>query len=143
MTSPGIWTKDVAQGFYGNVNALAKKLKDLENKKKASYSPRVPEDFRTSARQRTDSGQYLLDYEEELHIADHFAFLAHATEGVECVSAATLEEIQNAPGFTIRIASNHTPASYVVDGLERILQIIREHAQAGTQPIQILGSTNL
>jgi hypothetical protein len=124
MTSPGIWTKEVSQTFYGKVNELAAKLN-------TSSSPRVPENYRTSARRQISSEHYLLGYEEELHLADHFAFLAQFKEGVEYVSAATLEERKNPPGFTIRLASNHTPVSYVVDGLERAIQIIREHAQAG------------
>jgi hypothetical protein len=133
MSSPGIWTEEISQNFYGNVTLLNEKLKDLEKEKgnQVSYSPRAPEDYRFNARQRTDSEQYILGYEEELHLADHFAFLAHVKEGVQYVSAATLEERESPPGFTIRLASNHTPAPYVVDGLERILGIVCKHAEAG------------
>jgi hypothetical protein len=136
MSSPGIWTAEVSQSFYGNVNSLDERLKETENEKKrgdqVSYSPRAPEDYRKSPRFQIDSEQYVLDYEEELHVADHFAFLAHVKEGVEYVSAATLEERENPPGFTIRLASNHTPAPYVVDGLERVLGVVHKHADAGT-----------
>ncbi|TVY62789.1 hypothetical protein LSUE1_G008739, partial [Lachnellula suecica] len=124
MASSGIWTKDIARRFYGNVNQLSSKLK-------GEKSPRKPVDYRLNPRERRDSREYLLPYEEELHLADHFASLAHVSESVECVSAATIEETNDPPAFTIRLASNETPQPHVVEGLEKILTIVREHAEAG------------
>lgn len=122
--SPGIWTRDISQRFYGNVNTLSKRLKPKQ-------SPRAPKNYRQSAPRVKETKQYLLSYEEELHLADHIAFLAHVEEGVEFVSAAVLQEMSDPPGFTFRLASNHTPRPTVVNGMERILEIVRGHAEAG------------
>lgn len=121
--SINIWTPDVGESFYKNTCALLKKL----NKS----SPRVPQDYRGLGNQSADAGQYTLLYEQELHIADHFAFLAHVEEGVKFVSAVTLEESRNPPALTVRLASNHTPKPEVIDGLYSILDIIKEHAYDG------------
>jgi hypothetical protein len=72
-------------------------------------SPHGPEDYRRLENQRSDHEQYTLSYEKELHIADHFAFLAHVEEGFEIISAVTLEVSHNPSSLTIRLASNHTP----------------------------------
>lgn len=129
----GIWTQDVSQSFYGNVNALSRRLKETE-------SPRIPINYRILASRDTETKPYLLSYEEELHLADHFAFLAHVSEGVECVSAATIEQTDNPPALTIRLASNHTPGSVVIDGINKILNIVRNHAEAGTSHSNVLSS---
>ncbi|TVY32810.1 hypothetical protein LSUB1_G007677 [Lachnellula subtilissima] len=121
---PGIWTSDISQSFYGNVNTLSKKLKP-------NQSPRAPKNYRQSAPRAKETNKYLLSYEEELHLADHIAFLAHAEESVEFVSAAVLEEMSDPPGFTFRLASNHTPRPTVINGIEKILGIVRDHAKAG------------
>lgn len=121
----GILTPQISQSFYGNVNALCKRLNDQE-------SPRIPENYRgKTAKQHGNPDEYTLTYEEELHLADHFAFLAHVSEGVEFVSAVTIEESQGPPSFTVRLASNHTPTPYVREGIEKILQIVRDHALEG------------
>jgi hypothetical protein len=123
----GIWTPTISQSFYSNVNALSSKLNEYQ-------SPSLPENYRIDSKDRADSedpGDYTLSYEQELHMADHFAFLAHAAEGVEFVSAVTIEESRNPPSFTVRLASNHTPTQYVKDGLEKILKIVRDHACEG------------
>ncbi|TVY18376.1 hypothetical protein LARI1_G003946 [Lachnellula arida] len=122
--SPGIWTRDISQSFYGNVNTLSKKLRPKQ-------SPRAPKNYRQSAPRVKETKQYLLSYEEELHLADHIAFLAHIEEGVEFGSAAVLQEMGDPPGFTFRLASNHTPRPTVVNGIERILEIVQDHAEAG------------
>jgi hypothetical protein len=121
----GIWTTATSQTFYGSVNALSNKLGDRQ-------SPQIPKNYRIKeTRDFRERGEYTLSYEEELHLADHFAFLAHATEGVEFVSAATIEELHDPPGFNVRLASNHTPTEYVRDGLGKILEIVRDHAHEG------------
>ncbi|TVY49255.1 hypothetical protein LOCC1_G000808 [Lachnellula occidentalis] len=121
---PGIWTADLSRSFYGNVNALSNKLK-------GNQSPRAPKNYRQSVPRAKEMKGYLLSYEEELHLADHIAFLAHVEEGVEYVSAAVLQEMSDPPGFTFRLASNQTPRSTVVNGIEKILGIVRDHAKAG------------
>lgn len=120
--SADIWTQDVGKSFYTNIYALDKKL--------GKYSARQPQDYRNGSIQPSDS-DYTLSYEKELHIADHFAFLAHAKEQAECVSAVTLEEFRNPPSLTVRLASNKTPTTDVTDGLRKILHIIKEHACEG------------
>ena len=129
-----IWTPDVGRSFYANIYALSAKL---ERERKLHHErnigpPREPQDYRTRGDLRPVSDQYTLSYEQELHIADHFAFLAHVEEGVGFVSAVTLEEYHNPPSLIIRLASNHTPTAEVIDGLGKILEIVKEHALKGT-----------
>jgi hypothetical protein len=120
----GLWTAAVSRRFYLNLNALETKLQ--------KNSPAQPQNYRdgSQARRATDTG-YMLPYEKELHLADHFAFLAHAEDGAEFVSAATIEEDQEPPGFTVRLASNHTPRDDVIEGIQGIIDIVVEHARKG------------
>ena len=123
---PGIWTATTSRSFYNHVNALRKRLGDRE-------SPKIPENYRAnSLRHDENAEEYTLSYEEELHLADHFAFLAHADEGARYVSAAAIEEWSNPPSFTVRLASNHTPELYVKEGFKNILELVRDHALEGT-----------
>jgi hypothetical protein len=119
--SAEIWTPEVGESFYRHIYALSAK----------SHNPREPQDYTSREVQRSASELYTLSYEQELRIADHFAFLAHVEEGVEFVSAVSLEECHNPPSLTIRLASNHTPTAYVTDGLRNILDIVKEHAREG------------
>jgi hypothetical protein len=123
-----IWTPLLAQGFYTNLNALSTK----------TQTPKYPNDYRSGSHGRKSTNDYALRYEEELHVADHFAFLAHWAEGVEYVSAATLEESSQPPSFTIRVASNHTPAPKVKEGLEKIISVVGKHAAEGVYPAPVL-----
>ncbi|KAG9237824.1 hypothetical protein BJ875DRAFT_369116, partial [Amylocarpus encephaloides] len=66
----GIWTEASSTKFYQAILALSQKLQ--------SKSPESPKDYRSTLCNRTDESAYALSYEEELHLADHFAFLAHA-----------------------------------------------------------------
>lgn len=118
-----IWTPETSRKFYRDINALAAKLKD--------GMPRVPEDYRQNGVREFERDGYVLAYEEELHLADHFAFLASFKEGVKFVSAATIEQGTDPIGFTVRVASNDTPTREVVDGLGRILGIVEGHAKEG------------
>lgn len=102
--------------FYKNICALSTKV--------GERSPRGPEDFRRLENdfrrlenQRSDPEQYTLSYEKELHITDHFAFLAHVGEGVEFVSAVTLEESHNPSSLTTRDAPYRTPRANVIEVL--------------------------
>lgn len=136
--SANVWTPVTSRSFYSNVNSLSGKLNDRQ-------SVQAPQNYRLEeSKDHWKSGDYTLSYEEELHLADHFAFLAHVTEGHEFVSAVTIEESRDPPSFTVRLASNRTPKPHVKEGLERILQIVRDHALEGAcwlllqNPIQIL-----
>jgi hypothetical protein len=134
MSNPlTIWTPDVGESFFANIYALDAKLEHEKTLHRESNigPPRAPQDYRSRGDQRSASDQYTLSYEQELHIADHFAFLAHVEEGVKFVSAVTLEEYHNPPSLTIRLASNHTPTADVIKGLEKILDIVKEHALKG------------
>ncbi|KUJ10690.1 uncharacterized protein LY89DRAFT_248962 [Mollisia scopiformis] len=120
----GIWTPQLSQTFYTHANQLSKKLKSQQ-------SPRQPQNYRQSCSYSGKDERYILSYEEELHLADHFAFLAHVAESVACVSAVTIEENRELPSLTVRLASNETPRDHVVEGLSRILDVLREHAIEG------------
>jgi hypothetical protein len=108
-SSKDIWTPDVRLSFYKNICALSTKV--------GERSLRGPEDFRRLENQRSDPEQYTLSYEKELHITDHFAFLAHVAEGVEFVSAVTLEESHNPSSLTTRDAPYRTPRANVIEVL--------------------------
>ncbi|KAI9730966.1 MAG: hypothetical protein M1818_008042 [Claussenomyces sp. TS43310] len=88
--------------------------------------PYGAEDYRNQVVQESD--QYVLTCGEELHIADHIAFLAQSEEGARTVSAATLEEHKGGAGLTIRIAGNQTPSQGVLHGLEEIMKIVQAYA---------------
>jgi hypothetical protein len=120
-----IWTLATSGTFYNNVNALSKTLPYHQ-------AVQVAQNYRLKESQdHRKSGDYVLSYEEELHLADHFAFLAHFREGPEFVSAVTIEESLHPPAFTVRLASNHTPKLVVTEGLKKILQIVKDHAIEG------------
>ncbi|KAH8661627.1 hypothetical protein BGZ60DRAFT_89761 [Tricladium varicosporioides] len=118
-----LWSDDLSE-FYANVHTLLSRLKPQE-------SARPVAEYRKEGPSRPESLDFLLTYEEELHLADHFAFLAHVKEGAAYVAAATIEETSDPPQFTLRLACNRTPAPFVVEGLESILRIVRSHAVAG------------
>ena len=127
-----IWTTALSESFYKNI-------KRLPNNNNQSVC--LPKNYRISNRQRSDSGTYALHYEEELHLADHVAFLAHYKEGVEFVSAVTIEESGeslNPPSLTVRLASNETPTTDVSKGLKKIFAIVADHANEGEQLINVV-----
>ncbi|KAH6677207.1 hypothetical protein B0J14DRAFT_337703 [Halenospora varia] len=124
LPASNLWSDDLSQEFYTNVHTLLSKLKPQESARPAA-------DYRKERPSRPESPDFLLTYEEELHLADHFAFLAHVKEGAAYVAAATIEETSDPPRFTLRIACNRTPAPFIVEGLENILRIVRGHAVAG------------
>lgn len=122
-SSNGLWTPDLSNNFYERVHDLNDKLK--------KRSPEHPEDYRVQPR-TTDSFNYSLSYEDELHLADHFAFLAATKKTPDGVSATVLEEQRERPGLILRLASNQNPKQSVIDGLSGIVSIVQEHARAGT-----------
>ena len=57
---------------------------------------------------RSDDPERALPFEVEQRLADDFAFLAAAAEGVKAVSAVGLEEGYNHDGLVLRLAANQT-----------------------------------
>lgn len=66
--------------------------------------------------------------QDESQLADDLAFLCHCQDGVQYVSAVTVQE--HDAGLVIVIASNETPSDEVVDGLKKILDIVVEYGSA-------------
>jgi hypothetical protein len=125
-SQPGVWTEQRSQEFYREIQALQKQLK-------GGQSPEEPRDYRKIVHTGSYPEAYSLSYDEELHLADDFAFIAHAvSDDNEYVSAVTLQEQRNPPGYIVKLASNRTPKQYVQVGLSCICNIIKEHAEAGT-----------
>lgn len=77
----------------------------------------------------SQSAKYLLKAEDEMQLADDIAFLAQRQEGVENVTAVTLQEKAN--GLVICLASNHTPADKTVHELNQIMALVSEYASEG------------
>jgi hypothetical protein len=118
----GVWTEQSSQEFYRSIQALGKQLK-------TGQSPQKPKDYSNVIIPKSTG--YLLSFEEELLLADHFAFIAHAIDDNRYVSAATIEESKDASTYTVRLASNRTLKKNVQDGLARIVEIIMKHAETG------------
>lgn len=64
-----------------------------------------------------------------MQLCDNIAFLAQWQEGVENVSAVTLQE--KAHGLVICLASNHTPSETVVHELEEVIALVSYYAPRG------------
>lgn len=127
--SVGIWTPELTKEFYGQVEKLNKKLK--------KKCPEDPENYRGHPRV-TNPSNYSLSYEDELHLADHFAFLAATEKTPDGVSATVLEEQRETSGLILRLASNQNPKQSVIDGLSKMLSIVQQHARAGSLALAVL-----
>ncbi|OAA62856.1 hypothetical protein SPI_04396 [Niveomyces insectorum RCEF 264] len=82
-----------------------------------------------------DDGQYTLHPKDELQLANHIAFLAHATEGASAVSAVCLEEPADdgdSGGLVVRLASNEAAKPAIITGLEALLLTVSEGARSKT-----------
>ncbi|KAJ5696741.1 hypothetical protein N7536_007153 [Penicillium majusculum] len=77
----------------------------------------------------SQSAKYLLKAEDEMQLADDIAFLAQWQEGVENVTAVTLQEKPN--GLVICLASNHTPADKTVLELTQTMALVSKYAAEG------------
>jgi methanogenic corrinoid protein MtbC1 len=75
------------------------------------------------------SAKHLLKAEDEMQLADDIAFLAQWEEGVENVTAVTLQE--KAHGLVICLASNHTPSDQTVRELNKIMALVSEYSSEG------------
>ncbi|EPE25988.1 hypothetical protein GLAREA_01900 [Glarea lozoyensis ATCC 20868] len=118
----GVWTEQSSRDFYRSIQVLGSQLR-------SGQSPQKPKDYRNVATPKSTG--YLLSFEEELLLADHFAFIAHAVDDNKYVSAATIEEGKDTTSYTVRIASNRTLKQTVQDRLARIIEIVKKHAETG------------
>lgn len=83
---------------------------------------------------RQDDPSYLLPFEVEQRLADDFAFLAAAEEGVKAVSAVALEESLDPAGLTIRLAANETVPEHVPDTFKTIFGLLGRCAKRSAYP---------
>jgi hypothetical protein len=112
------------------------KVVDLYN---WNREPQSAEDYRNQAVE--ESERYVLKCRDELHIADHIAFLAQSKEGAKTVSAVALEEHREGHELIIRVAANQTPSQGVVLGLKNIMNTVQAYAVTGMSlPIRDIGS---
>ncbi|KGO44720.1 hypothetical protein PEX2_006510 [Penicillium expansum] len=107
-----------SQEFYQAIRSL-RKLTDQPSEEH-SYRMDIPS---------FQSANHLLKVEDEMQFADDIAFLAQWQEGVEYVTAVTLQEMAN--GLVIRIASNHTPTDKTVRELKGTMALVSEYASKG------------
>lgn len=77
----------------------------------------------------SQSTKHLLRAEDEMQLADNLAFLAQWQEGVENVTASTLQEKTN--GLLILLASNHTLLEAMIHELRAMLALVSENAFRG------------
>ena len=119
-TGSNFWDKASELDFHQNVVQLYNWNRE----------PSEAENYR--AQVVLESNDYVPAYGEEQHIAsDHIAFLAQIEEGAKTVSAALVEEHKSGSQLVIRLAANHTPTTYVLDGLKDILSVIEMCARTG------------
>lgn len=78
---------------------------------------------------RHHDASYVLPFEVEQRLADDFAFIAAAEEGVKAVSAVALEERRDPAGLTIRLAANETVPERVPDTFKKIFNLLGRCAQ--------------
>lgn len=73
---------------------------------------------------RHDDPSYILPFEVEQRLADDFAFIAAAEEGVKAISAVALEESLGPAGLTIRLAANESVPECVPDIFKKIFNLL-------------------
>ncbi|CZR64280.1 uncharacterized protein PAC_14178 [Phialocephala subalpina] len=105
--------------FHSNVVKLYQKTQE----------PSAPVNYR--GRQYLSTEDYVLLHEEEQHLADGIAVLAHSKVSPNCVSAVMLEQSFNPPSLVVRLASNKTPSLPTVKELRNLLNITADYARAG------------
>lgn len=97
-TMPNPWSAELLHKFHTKVEELYA-IRENPVGDVAYRDGYQPEDEPTSP--------YTMRFLDELQIADHVAFLAHAQEGAKAVSAICVEE--QSDGLLPRLASNETP----------------------------------
>ena len=73
----------------------------------------------------------LLSSQTEQRLADDFAFISAAQEGVESVAAVCIEEIREPMGLVIRVAANEGIREEIRNALKEICDSLMSCAQAG------------
>jgi len=116
------WTSELKRSFHSHVRRLSNWNRE----------PCPAEDYRRDKVE--ESNIYTLQIGEELHFADHIAFLAHDKEGAKFVAAVAIEEDQEGQSLTVRVAANETPSEKVLQGLTRIFQVLESYARKGKFP---------
>jgi hypothetical protein len=119
MAIDTLWTPASSLAFHTTVQRLYQR----------TPHPARPRNYRQEA--RVEDAAYILSSGEELHAADHIAFLAQNRAGADSVSAVTVEEDREGGALTFRVAANRTPKRDVVPGLLRILRVLERYARRG------------
>lgn len=112
-----IWTSGLENSFYGAISHLL--LKKINQPRPPDYG---------AWKENVNQSEHLLAPEDEFHLANQIAFLASYKEGVNYVSAATVQERTTPPALLIRLASNKTPNDFVVQKLQGIFKVLRAYA---------------
>jgi hypothetical protein len=73
----------------------------------------------------------LLSFETEARLADDFAFIAAAQEGVESVAAVYIEELTAPRGLVLRFAANEGVRDEIRNGLQQICDFLMSCASIG------------
>ena len=115
---PYLWTSRLREDFHQALEKLYAETKTPSTE--ASYHELLT---------KADSKNYTLQLRDELQLTNHIAFLAHSQEGVEAISGACVEEVED--GLIIRLASNHTPSPGTVSELQTILSTVSRGATQG------------
>ena len=120
-----IW-KDITE------NVFRRHIVDL-----ALKSHEVPKDPRTYS---APSAINLQAFNLERTLAQDFAFIAAANEGVESTSAACVEGVAGSQSLVLRLASNEGVQSNVRSTLDKVLSTLRHCANGGLIVSRVKGS---
>lgn len=117
---PSPWDTEVLRKFHTTVEALyATRQNPVGN---VAYR----DDYRLDDE---TAGLHTMWFLDELQIADHVAFLAHAQEGAHAVSAICVEE--RSDGLLLRLASNKRPLQDITFGLRKLFRDLCGGVQKG------------
>ncbi|MCJ1262668.1 hypothetical protein MMC22_002538 [Lobaria immixta] len=124
-----IWQGVDREQFRTNIVALQRASNQVPcdpkvHTRKEWHNPRI----------RQDDPSYVLPFEVEQRLADDFAFLAAAEEGVKAVSAVALEESLDPAGLTVRLAANETVPEHVPDTFKTIFSLLGRCAKRKLLP---------
>ncbi|KAL8708856.1 MAG: hypothetical protein Q9220_006312 [cf. Caloplaca sp. 1 TL-2023] len=76
-------------------------------------------------RRNSDDSERILSLKDEERVAEDFAYLAAAEEGVGTVTAVALEEQSEPPSLTIRLAANAPVLKQTLEKVNAILNILQ------------------
>lgn len=107
-----------------SLSPLREFYKAVENLRRFTDQPSEEHSYRTVP--PTQSTRHLLKAGDEMQLCDNIAVLAQWQEGVENVTAVTLQE--KAHGLVICLAGNHMPSETVVHGLQEVITLVSDYA---------------